>query len=107
MGAQQMARMITHPNTADLMQLFAERSNGNIELDELILPKNSLLVGKSIRDCGIHHDFGILILAIKTPAGELQLNPPTNRPLAASETLTLMGEAQQIEKLRRQLSATA
>lgn len=107
MGAQQMARMITHPNTADLMQLFAERSTGNVELDELIIPSASFLVGKTIRDCGLHHDFGILILAIKTSAGELQLNPPANRPLAANETLILMGEAQQIEELRRRLSTAA
>lgn len=100
MGAQQMARMITHPSTADLMQLFAERNLGNVELDEIFLSEKSTLVGKKIRESEIHRDFGILILAIKSAAGELKLNPAADHALNLGDTLIVMGDAGKIAGLR-------
>lgn len=105
MGAQQMARMITHPNTADLMQLFAERSNGDVDLDEVVLPMGGELIGKPIRDSGLHHDYGILILAVKTRESELLLNPPAERNLQSGETLIVMGSTERIKKLREKLNS--
>lgn len=106
MGAQQMARMISHPSTADLLQLFAERKTGNVEFDELEVPTNSIMVGKSIRDSAIHHDFGVLILAIKSREGELLLNPPVERVLGAGEMLIVMGDVDRIEKIKELLART-
>jgi voltage-gated potassium channel len=99
-GAQQLARMITHPSTADLMQLFAERNLGGVELDEVLVPKPSCMKGKSLRDAAIHHEFGILVLAIKSPQGDLKLNPPTDYQLVEGETLIVMGNAGRIDELR-------
>ena len=39
-GAQQMERMISRPTTADLVELFAEASHLEMELDEFRVSKS-------------------------------------------------------------------
>ena len=48
-GAQRMATMITRPSTADLMELVADRTILDAELDEFTVPKDNRLVGCTVR----------------------------------------------------------
>lgn len=99
-GAQQMSRIITRPHTADLMELFAEQGNLNVEMDELHLPAVSLLVGKSIRESDAHHRFGLLLLAVKRTGGELSVNPPADFRLESGDVVIVLGNAEEITRFK-------
>ena len=74
-GAQQMERMISRPSTADLIGLFAEASQYEMELDELKVSKNNKLVGMTLGESKIKEKFNLLVVGIKNPDGDMRFNP--------------------------------
>jgi voltage-gated potassium channel len=101
-GAQQMSRMITRPTTADLMELVAEQGNLNVELDELEIPPESPLVGKTVRETEAHRQFRLLLLSIKQSSGAMIFNPDAEHKLQAGDIVILMGRQNDIDRFRQQ-----
>jgi voltage-gated potassium channel len=99
-GAQQMSRMITRPHTADLMELFAEQGNLNVEMDELHLPAGCPVAGKTVRESEAHHRFGLLVLAIRRAGGELIINPQADIRFEGGDIVIVLGKSEQIGRFR-------
>jgi len=99
-GAQQMERMISRPSTADLVELFAEVSHIEMELDELLVPKESNLVGLALGESRIKDDFSLLVIGIKDTGGKLHFNPGTDYRIGAGDTLLVIGEVGDINRLK-------
>lgn len=99
-GAQQMSRIITRPNTADLMELFAEQGNLNVEMDELHFRPGCRLVGKSIRESEAHHRFGLLVLAVKRLGGGMSVNPQADFRWEAGDIVIVLGKAEEIARFK-------
>jgi voltage-gated potassium channel len=101
-GAQQMSRLVMQPHTADLLELFAERSELNAEIDELAVRGGSSLVGRSIGELRIHHDYGLLVLALRRGEGQLLVSPQADQQLQAQDVVIVLGSAENIGRFRRQ-----
>ena len=99
-GAQQMERMISRPTTADLIELFAEATDMEMELDELTVPSGSQLVGKTIKQSQIKEKYGVLLVGIKDSSGEFQFNPGAEHEIKEDELLLVMGEVSGIQKMK-------
>jgi len=96
-GARQMARLVTKPNTAELFDLVTHHDFDNIELDELEIVPRSPLVGMTLAETEAHLKHGLLILAVKSPNGDLQFNPSADHPMASGQILIAMGHAKDIQ----------
>jgi voltage-gated potassium channel len=103
-GAQQMERMISRPTTADLIELFAEASHLDMELDEISVPANSRLVGREVKESKMKEEFGVLLVGIKNPAGEFQFNPDADHQICENDMLLVMGQVDEIQRLRDSLN---
>ena len=101
-GAQQMERMISRPTTADLIELFAEASHLEMELDEFPIAEESPLVGQSLAESGIREDFNLLIVGIKNGSGGIQFNPPATTRIPAGATLLVIGNVADINRMKDQ-----
>lgn len=99
-GAQQIGRMITRPHTADLLELFAEQGDLNIQIDEVSLPAGHPLTGHSIRESDVHRTFGILVLAVKRPSGELIVGAGADYRLAGDDVLIVFARTSDIARFR-------
>jgi len=99
-GAQQMSRMITRPNTADLMELVAEQGNLNVELDELRLPVGSPLIGQTVGESQAHHRFGLLVLAVKRAGDEMSVTPQADFKFGERDIVIVLGKADDIGRFR-------
>lgn len=99
-GSRQMARMITRPTTADLIDLVSQQEFADLELDELRISKTSRLIGMTVGEIHAHRDHNLLIVAIQTADTALMFNPNATHPFAASEVVILMGHTGMIEAFR-------
>ncbi len=100
-GAQQMERMISRPTTADLVELFAEASNLDMELDEFPISEHSDLAGKSLADSGIKEDFNLLVVGLKNPDGEFQFNPGPSHKISIHDIVLVIGDVSDINRLKK------
>ncbi len=99
-GAQQMERMISRPTTADLVELFAEASHLEMELDEFRVGEHSQLVGCSLADSKIKSDFNLLVVGIKDDSGDFRFNPKPHETIRAADTLLLIGQVGDINRMK-------
>ncbi|EMI56700.1 potassium channel family protein [Rhodopirellula sallentina] len=99
-GSRQMARVITRPTTADLIELLSQREFADLELDELCVDELSGLVGMSVGATDAHRDHKLLIVAIQTKDEQLVFNPDAAQLIHAGDTLMLMGRSGDISEFR-------
>jgi voltage-gated potassium channel len=102
-GAQQMERMISRPTTADLFELFAEASHLEMELDEIEVPADSPLADKTLAESGIKDRFNVLVVGIKHEDGPLAFNPRSQDRFRQGDTLLVIGEVENINRLKKAL----
>lgn len=100
-GAQQIGRMITRPHTADLLELFAEHGNLNVEIDDLVIPAGHSLVGKSFRENDARES-GLLVLAMRHASGEMVVGAGADDRVAAGDVLIVFGKPENISRFRKQ-----
>ena len=99
-GAQQMERMISRPTTADLVELFAEASHLEMELDEFRVSQTSNLVGTALSDSNIKEEFNLLVVGIKNRDGEFRFNPPPHETIGDEDTLLVIGQVSDINRMK-------
>jgi voltage-gated potassium channel len=104
-GGLRIAHSLLKPAVVDFIE-FATRS-GNIELqmEEVKVRGSSSIVNRSLDECGIRRDLGIIIVAIKRESGEMEFNPTSTSVIREGETLVAMGETKQLEALERLVGA--
>ncbi len=99
-GAQQMERMISRPSTADLVELFAEASQLDMELDEIHVAADSQLVGSTLAESRIKDDYSLLVLGISDSQGNFRFNPKPQETIRAQDTLLVIGDVEEINRLK-------
>lgn len=102
-GAQQMERMISRPSTADLVELFAEASHLEMELDELLIDQQSSLIDKSIAESRIRDDYNLLVVGIKDEDNRFRFNPRPHEKICSGNVLLVMGEVPDINRFKNSL----
>jgi len=98
-GGLRIAHTILKPAVVDFIE-FATRS-GNIELqmEEIKVKETSHILNKALDECGIRKELGIIIVAIKREAGEMEFNPRSTSIIRKGDTLVAMGETKQLKAL--------
>ncbi len=99
-GAQQMERMISRPTTADLVELFAEATHLDMELDEFLINQNSDLVGKSLSQSQIKEEFNLLVIGLKNGNGHFMFNPTANQIIATDDIILVIGDVNDINRMK-------
>lgn len=103
-SAIQMSRMILHPSTADLMELLAESSYLDLELDELEVNGHKALVGVTVRETEAHRKYKLLVVAIRQGDGEMVFNPAAEYVFGPDDIVIILGNREHINRFRSEYS---
>ncbi|HJN10821.1 MAG: potassium channel protein [Pirellulaceae bacterium] len=102
MGAHRMERMITRPSTAHLMEVVSETTFLDLELDELVIPEKSPLIGVTVGSTGTFQRHDLLVAAVKQPDGKMRFNPGNEYVFKAQDTVIVMGHVDTILQFQRE-----
>lgn len=102
MGAHRMERMITRPSTAHLMELVSETTFMDLELDELIVPETSPLIGVTVGNTDTFQRHDLLVAAVKHPDGTMRFNPGNDYAFQAQDTVIVMGHVDTIVRFQNE-----
>lgn len=102
-GARSMSNTVTRPSTVDFTEIVTARENLELQLEEIRLSSDSPLSGKSIEECNIRRNFGLIVVGILSADGEMLFNPAPGQRLEAGATLIVLGRR---EDLRRFAAAS-
>ena len=99
-AGHRIAQSFLRPNVLDFLDIATDRS-GTLEMviEEIPIAERSSLAGLTVGTSGIHHQFGIIILAIRHNDGATRFNPTAKDPIHAGDFLIAMGEPAQLAQL--------
>lgn len=105
-GAVRIAHLLVRSSAESLLEEAGTRASLNEELnqiglqfDELRIPKGSPLDGHTLADIEVKGHRGFLIVALRKVGGEMLLNPGGDTPLAADDTVIVVGHRDDLPKL--------
>ncbi len=100
---QKMAAMLIKPLVHEYLDSMAYGTDLEIRLEELELPAEAEIVGKSTQESAIRKRTGTTILAIKKGDGRILTNPEVSTILDPTDRLILVGTPDQLEEATRML----
>jgi len=93
--------MITRPSMVELVELVAGRHVAEMEVDELTLPPECALVGRTIGESHIRSRNGLLIVAVRRSDDQLLFAPGADMPFHQGDRVLVIGQLVDIERFRR------
>lgn len=106
-AGHRIAQSFLRPHLLDFLDIAGDRTGAfQMLIEEIRISRQSPLVETTVGSSGIHHKFGIMILAIRRVSGETRFNPEAHEAIHADDCLIAMGEISQLTKLES-LAASA
>src|SRR5215467_6958863 len=107
-AGHRIAQSFLRPHLLNFFDIASDRS-GTFEMviEEVRIAQRSSLAGTTVGASGIHHNFGIMILAIRHADGGTRFNPEAPEPIQSGDTLIAMGEPAQLAKLENMAAGAA
>jgi voltage-gated potassium channel len=106
-SGQRMANLITHPNMVEFLDQSEERSRLSellaqldVQVDELTIPADSTLVGKTIGDLEVRGKGTFIVVALRRSDGEIMTHPGFATRLSKDDTVIVLGHHGDIPQMK-------
>jgi voltage-gated potassium channel len=100
-GGHRMAQAALRPTVVDFIELATRTDNLAMQIEEIRLKAGSELIGQTLAQCRLRQELGVIIVAIKQPAGGLIASPSGETVLDAESTLVVLGDREQLDRLEK------
>jgi len=98
-GGKKMAQLMISPHVQFFVDNIIDAKNMSINMEEVIVHKNSELAGKTLRQADISNSIGLIILAIRRDEEKIIFNPKANEILNVDDRLIVVGSKEQISRI--------
>ncbi|MFH1687442.1 MAG: potassium channel protein [bacterium] len=101
-GGQRMAMATLRPHVVDFMTMTAVGDSG-LSIEEIMVPVGCKLVGQTLMESRLKETYGVTVIGIKKPGGEMTITPGPKAVLEESVTLVVVGPNEGLERLSQDL----
>jgi voltage-gated potassium channel len=100
-GGMRLASELVRPTVVTFLDQMLRDTNRNVRLEEIPVVAGSSLAGQAVSALKLHdYGTGLLLLAMRTAAGEYRFNPPAESRVEPGCHLIVMGDPSSVETLR-------
>jgi voltage-gated potassium channel len=100
-GGQRVAQAVLRPAVMDFIELATRSEHLELQIEEVAVADQSALAGRTLRDSGLRHELGIILVAIRKPGGQMVFNPASDVTIQAADVLIVLGHRQQLDRLEQ------
>ncbi len=104
-AGERMAGLLTHPQVTDFLTMVASREGWEFDMEELTVPEDSPVDGRTLAELDLRDRTGALLLAVRRPGERLHGHPDGETRLKAGDTVIAVGTAEELSALDRLLGA--
>ena len=100
-SGKRMAALMIKPNIISFLDVFTRVGDVELDLEEVIVKKDSYLENKTLKEAQIPQKTGLVVLAIKKfDDKKLVFNPSPSYTFKLGDVLIVLGHEEQVDKLR-------
>ncbi len=100
-GAERLARLISHRELTEFVEVTAGDRRLEFEVDELTVGERAVFVGSSLAESEIRSQCGVLVLAIHHADGVISAPPTATTQIRSGDVLISLGTSDQLDALRK------
>ena len=104
-GGIRIAQTVLKPAVIDFIEFATKSGNIDLQMEEIPIREGSELAGRSLDECGIGRELGVIIVAIKLTTGEMRFNPTSRTKIEVGDTLIAVGETSKLKELETRAKA--
>jgi voltage-gated potassium channel len=98
-GSRRVTQALLRPNATDFIELATRSEHLDLQIEETEIAPGSKISGQMLKDSRIRQELGIIIVAIKKPAGEMVFNPESEVVIEPNDVLITLGPRAQLDRL--------
>lgn len=102
-GGRRMASDLIRPEVNEFLDQMLRDKSKNLRIEEAVIPEGSPFVGQALKDTPIRKETRLLVVAVRDAARNFVYNPDPETMLQSGSTLIVLGEAENVVKLRKLL----
>lgn len=99
-GGQRVAQAVLRPSVVDFIELATRSDHMALQIEETEVRDTSRLCGKPLKETGLRHELGVIVVAIKRADGEMIFNPAPDATIMPGDTLITLGPRDRQDQLR-------
>jgi voltage-gated potassium channel len=104
-----LAQSLLRPHVLSFLDVASAFGKTDLDLDieQLRVVPGSFLSSRTLAEAHVGQTYGVIVLAVRRPNGQMQFNPQADVRLEGGDVLIAMGERQKLKQLENELSASA
>jgi len=102
LGGIRMAKAALQPNVTDFMHMASMGDEGLL-VEELVVPRDSFLAGKSLFESQLKQKYGTTIIGVKQEGEKMDINPKATTVINQGDILVVIGRTDDLELLSKDL----
>jgi voltage-gated potassium channel len=99
LGGARMAAFANQPHVAEFLDVVMHEGNLDFRLEEVIVPADSPVAGRTLREAQLRDQTGALVLATRHGDGEFRTNPDPGEVIEPDSVLIAIGTEAQLAAL--------
>jgi voltage-gated potassium channel len=107
-GAIRMTAMLLRPEVVDFLDVSTRSQGLSLRFEQAAVPAGSRLVGKTLAEARIPQETGLLVIALRKKSqddNDFVFNPGADALLDPGDEMIVLGEGDQIQKLKDYVTA--
>ena len=100
-GGLRIAHSLLKPAVVDFIEFATKSENLELQMEEVRVKESSNIVDKTLDECGMRKELGVIIVAIKRESGEMEFNPTSTSLIKKGDILIAMGKSEQLKSLEK------
>lgn len=100
-GGHRVAQAVLRPTVGHFLEQAARLNAADYQIEEAVVQKTSSLCGKTLREANLRDELGVVVIALRTPDGEIVFNPRGDTAIDAGGVLVVVGRREHLDALER------
>lgn len=105
-GGIRMASMLLRPTVMSFLEVATRSSDEALRIEQMKVSEGDDIVGTTLEEARIPQETGLIVIALRRggEGGEFQFNPGPDTRVEAGDELVVLGQRDQVDRLRDYLS---
>jgi voltage-gated potassium channel len=100
-GGHRVVQAVLKPTVVHFLEMAARPEFIDLAIEEIKVTAGSPLAGQTLRQTRMHQDYGVTVVGILRPDGELTYTPQGDTVIEPDTVLVALGQTRQLETLAR------
>ena len=106
-AAIRMASVLLRPSVVSFLDIATRSSDLSLRAEQIAVPGTSSVAGKTLAEARIPHETGLIVIGVRKespPGSPFLFNPLASTTIDAGDDVIVLGDEEQIERLRAYLT---